>query len=52
MPVKYRVSGKLLIKLPTQKKVNLNNSAGAVKNIFVQQEGENSNIWQTWIHLK
>ena len=49
---KYRVSGKLPTKITTQKKVNLNNSAGAVKNILVQQEDENSSTWQNCIQLK
>ena len=39
MPMRYT---KLLIKIPIHKMVNFNNTAAAVKNIFVQQEGENT----------
>ena len=54
---KYRVSGKLPIEIPTQKKVNLNNSAGAVKKTYLYNrraktavygkiEFTKSNFWQ------
>ena len=39
------------MKIPIHRTVNLNNTAEAVKNIFVQQEGENSSILQNSIHL-
>ena len=53
MPInKNRVSGKIPIKIPINKMVNFNNTAAAVKNIFVQQEGENSIKLHNYIHLK
>ena len=45
---KYRVSGII----PIHRTVNSNNTAEAVKNIFVQQESENSSILHNFIHLK
>ena len=32
--------------------VNFNNTAAAVKNIFVQQEGENSSKLNNYVYLK
>ena len=40
------------MKIPIHRTVNFNNTAEAVKNIFVQQEGENSSILHNCIHLK
>ena len=44
--------GKIPIKIPIHRIVNFNNIAEGVKNIFVQQEVENSNILHNFIHLK
>ena len=51
MPIKkYRVSSKIPINIPIHKKANFNNTAGAVKNTFVQQESENSSILHNSFH--
>ena len=49
---KYRVSDKIPIKIPIHRTMNFNNTAEAVKNIFLQQEGENSSIFHNFIYLK
>ena len=49
---KYRVSGRIPIKIPIHKMVNFNNTAAAVKKIFVQKESENSSKLHNYNHLK